>query len=84
MSELCRTYVKRPTDFNNMILLVWSFSFMVCKTMTTKIRMYRTFSEGCIIICDLLQQNPEQVAWDYFEIKVIEISRAKNWSAVQI
>ena len=34
--------------------------------------------------CDLLQQNLEQVAWDYFEIKVIEISRAKNWSAVQI
>ena len=35
-------------------------------------------------VCDLLQQNPEQVAWDYFEIQVIEISKAKILSEGQI
>ena len=35
-------------------------------------------------ICDLLQQNPEQVAWDYFEIQIIEILKAKILSEGQI
>ena len=66
----------KPDDWSNVLQSVRHFSDPI-KILIIWLVVCHIFSALChvneeskceTIICDLLQQNPEQVAWDYFEM----------------